>query len=213
MCGRYALEPRKLNHIIRELALPLPGFDAHFNISPGQNVPIIRDVGAGPEWITARWGLIPHWAKEAKATYSTFNARVETASQKPTFRDSWKHRRCIIPATGFYEWQTGESGKKQPWYLGSVDGQALAFAGLWDHWTDGDSTLDSCSILVGPPEPAVSGIHDRSPVLLGDAALSLWISPALKVADIPKVFALPHAELKAQRVERVSDDGLHLLMN
>lgn len=211
MCGRYALEPRRLNRILQALTLPLPGFEAHFNRIPGQMVPMIRDVGAGPEWAMMRWGLVPHWAKDPKTPYSTFNARVETAAQKPAFRDPWKHRRCIIPATGFYEWQTGETGKKQPWYVDSSDGEALAFAGLWDHWTDGEATLDSCTILVGPPDPAMVTIHDRSPVLLGDAALSLWLSPALKASDILKVLVMPHTGLQVQRVERVADDGLHPL--
>ncbi|MDA8151911.1 MAG: SOS response-associated peptidase [Acidithiobacillus sp.] len=210
MCGRYAIDPRKLERLVRLLSLPEPKFTAHFNISPSQTVPVIRDAGNDPEWAMMRWGLIPHWAKEAKTTFSTFNARMETAAQKPAFRDAWKHRRCIIPATGFYEWQALESGKKQPWYFDSADGQALALAGLWDHWQDGSTSVDSCTILVGPPDPAVTGIHDRSPVLLGDSALPLWTSPALLTPDIPKVFALPHAGLKAQRVDRVAGDRLPL---
>jgi putative SOS response-associated peptidase YedK len=211
MCGRYAIDPRGLERLVRLLSLPDPKFTAHFDIHPSQTVPVIRDAGNGPEWAMMRWGLVPHWAKEAKTAYSTFNARVETAAQKPAFREPWKHRRCIIPATGFYEWQALESGKKQPWYFDSADGQALALAGLWEHWTDGTATLNSCTILVGPPDPAVTGIHDRSPVMLGDAAMSLWISPALKVSDIQKVLALSHAGLKALQVERVADEGLHSL--
>ena len=211
MCGRYAIDPRKLERLVRLPSLPEPEFTAHFDIHPSQTVPVILDAGNGPEWSMMRWGLVPHWAKEAKTAYSTFNARVETAAQKPAFRDPWNHRRCIIPATGFYEWQALESGKKQPWYFDSGDGQALALAGRWDHWTDGTATLNSCTILVGPPDPAVTGIHDRSPVLLGDAAMSLWISPALKVSDIQKMLALSHAGLKALQVERVADEGLHSL--
>ncbi|MCK9187840.1 SOS response-associated peptidase [Acidithiobacillus sp.] len=211
MCGRYAVDPRKLERLVRLLSLPEPKFTAHFDIHPSQTVPVIRDAGNGPEWAMMRWGLVPHWAKEAKTAYSTFNARVETAAQKPAFREPWKHRRCIIPATGFYEWQALESGKKQPWYFDSGDGQALALAGLWDHWTDGIAALDSCTILVGSPDPAVTGIHDRSPVMLGDTALRLWISPALKPEDVSRVLALPHDTLKVQPVSRVAEDGLHPL--
>lgn len=82
---------------------------------------------------------------------------------------------------------------------------------LWDHWHDGSTIPDSCTILVGPPDPAVTGIHDRSPVLLGDAAMSLWISPALKPEDVSRVLALPNDTLTAQPVSRVADDGLYLL--
>jgi putative SOS response-associated peptidase YedK len=210
MCGRYALDPRKLDRLVRLLSLPQIELPIHYNITPGQDVPVIRNTTGKAEWAMMRWGLVPHWAKEAKTAYSTFNARVETAAQKPAFRESWKHRRCIIPATGFYEWLTLESGKKQPRYFDSGDGQALALAGLWDHWTDGSETLDSCTILVGPPGPAVTGIHDRSPVMLGDAAISLWISPLLKATDIHRVVEMPHTGLEAQRVSRVADDGLHL---
>ena len=117
----------QLDRLVRLLSLPLPDFPAHYNIRPSQTVPVIRDTGNGPEWASMRWGLIPHWAKEAKTGYSTFNARVETAAQKPAFPESWAHRRCITPATGFYEWQPLETGKKQPWYFESTDGQVLAF--------------------------------------------------------------------------------------
>ena len=84
MCGRYAVDPRKLDRLVRLLSLPLPDFPAHYDIRPSQTVPVIRDTGKGPEWASMRWGLIPHWAKEAKTGYSTFNARVETAAQKPS---------------------------------------------------------------------------------------------------------------------------------
>ncbi len=209
MCGRYALDPRKLDRLVRLLSLPRPGFQGHFNLSPTQNVPIIRDAGQGPEWAMVRWGLIPNWARERQTGYSTFNARVETAPRKPAFRDSWVHRRCIIPATGFYEWQALDDRRKQPWFFDGSDGCALAMAGLWDRWTDGSETIDSCTILVGPPEPAVAPIHDRSPVLLGDTALSLWISPSLQQADICRTLALPHVPVQARKVTRVADDGLY----
>ena len=117
MYGRYAVDPRKLDRLVRLLRLPLPDFQAHYDIRPSQTVPVIRDTGNGPEWASMRWGLIPHWAKEAKTGYSTFNARVETAAQKPDFREPLAHRRCIIPATGFYEWQPLETGKKRPGYF------------------------------------------------------------------------------------------------
>ena len=129
-------------------------------------------------------------------------------AHKPAFREPWAHRRCIIPATGFYEWQTLPNGKKQPWFFESADGEPLAFAGLWDRWTDASQVIESCSILVGPPDPTVAGIHDRSPVLLGNSAVPLWISPLLKTSDIHRVIALPHGGLRRQKVSRVRDDGI-----
>jgi putative SOS response-associated peptidase YedK len=209
MCGRYTVDPKKIARLVRLLSLPLPHFAAHYGIYPTQTVPVIRDRGAGPEWAMMRWGLIPHWAKEPQTGYSTFNARVETAAHKPAFREPWAHRRCIVPATGFYEWQATEHGKKQPWFFESADGEALALAGLWDHWTDDQQVIESCTILVGPPDPVAVPIHDRSPVILGDTAIPLWISPLLKKPDIQRVIALPHGGLRRQMIAFVADDGLH----
>ena len=216
MCGRYAVDPRKLERLVRLLSLPEPKFAARFDIHPSQTVPVIRDAGNGPEWVMMRWGLVPHWAKEAKNPYSTFNARVETAAQKPVFRDPWKHRRCIIRprasmSGGIQGRARNSPGTSTAPMVRLWPCRRQALAGLWDHWTDGNETLDSCTILVGSPDQAVAGIHDRSPVLLGDAALPLWISPALRATDIHRVIEMPHTGLKAQRVSRVADDGLHPL--
>jgi len=212
MCGRYALDPRKLDRLVRLLSLPQIELPIHYNITPGQDVPVIRNTTGKAEWAMMRWGLVPHWAKTRDTSYSTFNARVETAARKPAFRDPWNRQHCIVPATGFYEWQALDSRRKQPWFFSHPDDECLALAGLWDRWTDGMNVLDSFTILVGPPDPMVAPIHDRSPVVLGDEAARLWIDPLLKPENAARVLlAFQRPPLTAVRVERVANDGLHPL--
>jgi putative SOS response-associated peptidase YedK len=140
MCGRYRLSRRK--QIIEEqfdAADWKDDWNPRYNIAPTQPVPVIRQHSKEPvRQISAmRWGLIPHWAKDASGAASTINARSETAADKPAFRDPLKFRRCLIPADGFYEWKrTGTS--KQPYCFEVDDGELFAFAGLWDGWKNAD---------------------------------------------------------------------------
>ena len=107
-----------------EQAEPL-GLEPRFNIAPSQPVPIIRDTDAGREMVLAKWGLVPHWSKEPKTKYSTINARIETVAEKPVYRTPFKHRRCLIPADGFYEWEVND-GRKVPHHIRMKDAHAFA---------------------------------------------------------------------------------------
>ena len=111
MCGRYNLITDAVALVdffdIEQVLFDTSRFEPHYNIAPGQNVPVVRDGLNGRELVLARWGLVPHWSKESRPKYSTINARAETVAEKPTYRDSFKRRRCLIPATGFYEWNQG----------------------------------------------------------------------------------------------------------
>ena len=147
-----------------------------WNIAPTQDVLIARDDAQGVRELAAvRWGLIPPWAKDTKMSARMINARSETASEKPSFRDAWRRRRCIIPADGFYEWlRVGE--RKRPFCFRRADGDPMAMAGLWESWRSpqGD-TIESCSILTTAANTVVGTIHDRMPVILGAVDFDAWL--------------------------------------
>src|SRR5436305_6616348 len=164
MCGRYRLSRRK--QILEEHFDSISSaedWSPRYNIAPTQSVPVIRQNPKEPirELSLMRWGLIPSWAKDASGAASMINARSETASTKPAFRDVLKFRRCLIPADGFYEWQrTGKA--KQPYCFEVNGGELFAFAGIWDRWKEtSGSTVETCSILTTTANAATSAVHDR----------------------------------------------------
>jgi putative SOS response-associated peptidase YedK len=182
MCGRYRLSRRK--QTIEEYFASTSGdeeWNPRYNIAPTQPVPIIRQNPKEPvrELSLVRWGLIPSWAKDASVAAQMINARSETASTKPAFRDALKSRRCLIPADGFYEWQ--RMGKaKQPYCFEVNDGKLFAFAGIWDRWRDRTGyTIESCSILTTTPNAMTSVVHDRMPVILDPDSYDLWLDPGM----------------------------------
>ena len=195
MCGRY-----QLTTSMRRLGLSF-GFDEfseiritpRFNIAPSQRVPIVRnEVGAELEIIRraeggttreavmARWGLIPAWAKNAAIGYKTINARAEGLAGKPAFRDAFKRRRCIVPASGFYEWKRPAKGAKQPHLIRRTDGELIGFAGLWETWTDRETgqLVTSCTIVTCEPNELMSQLHNRMPVILAPADYDAWLDPS-----------------------------------
>jgi putative SOS response-associated peptidase YedK len=145
-----------------------------YNIAPSQNVAIVRDTGAGRELAMARWGLVPGWSKTAKTGYSTSNARIESLAEKPAYRTPFRHRRCLIPADGFFEWREVD-GNKTPLYIRLRDGGVFAFAGLWDRWEGDGAVLESCSIIVKPSSAAMRPIHARMPVIVDPAQYDNWM--------------------------------------
>jgi putative SOS response-associated peptidase YedK len=180
MCGRYRLSRRK--QIVEEYfdcGSDEPDWSPRFNIAPTQPVPVIRQNPKEPirKLSLMRWGLIPSWAKDSSVAASMINARAETAATKPAFRDPLKHRRCLIPADGFYEWmRTGKA--KQPYCFEVNDGELFAFAGLWDRWKDPSGTwIKTCSILTTTPNAVTSAVHDRMPVILDPHSYDLWLDP------------------------------------
>ncbi len=125
-----------------------------------------------------RWQLIPPWWKKPlKDLPATFNARAETVAEKPMFRDAFRRTRCVIPASGYYEWETRPEGK-QPYYITSTDGPILTIAGLWSEWRDriNDETLTTCTMLITEANSFISAIHDRMPVLLDEQGSAAWLS-------------------------------------
>lgn len=182
MCGRYTLRatPKELAEIFSLFREP-EWDQPRYNIAPTQTVLTIQfDEDAAPrEPVLRRWGLVPSWAKDAKIGNSLINARGETVAVKPSFRAAYKRRRCLIPASGFYEWQKLEAKRKQPYYIALEDGRPMAFAGLYEHWQAPDGTaLDTCCIITTDANQPMSEIHDRMPVILDSDDYDRWLDPS-----------------------------------
>jgi putative SOS response-associated peptidase YedK len=183
MCGRYRLSRRK--QIIEEHFDSVSGEEdrrPRYNVAPTQPIPVIRQHPKEPirQLSLMRWGLIPSWAKDSSVAASMINARAETVSTKPAFRDAMKSRRCLIPADGFYEWvRTGKT--KQPYCFEVNEGELFAFAGIWERWKDPSGQwVKSCSILTTTPNAVTSAIHDRMPVILDPHSYDLWLDPGMR---------------------------------
>jgi len=213
MCGRYRLSRRK--QLIEEHCDIAPWDDdwsPRYNIAPTQPVPVIRQHPKEPvrQISTMRWGLVPHWAKDASGAARTINARSETAVTKPAFRDALRLRRCLIPGDGFYEWQkTG----KQPFCFEVANGELFAFAGIWDHWRDPNrNSVGTCSILTTSPNAVTSPIHDRMPVILDPDSYDIWLDPGIRdvttVSELLKPYAAPlmRSYPVSTRINHVAND-------
>jgi putative SOS response-associated peptidase YedK len=181
MCGRFvlAVDPNQLAlefNLIGDTNVP-----PNYNVAPTQPVAIISN--ESPSHLTfARWGLMPSWAKDLSMSAKMINARSETVDEKPAFRAAFKRRRCLIPASGFYEWQTRDDGKKYPMYIHPSDAEMFGFAGLWEVWhsPEGDE-LRTCTILTTAANDFMKTIHERMPVILPREQYADWLAPG----DVP----------------------------
>ena len=190
MCGRFTqrLSWRELHERLGLIGTP-QNLRPRYNVAPGQSIATVRLADGGRRLSMLRWGLIPAWAKEPNIGYKLINARSETAHQKPSFRASFKARRCLIPADGFYEWKR-EGKAKQPYLIGMKDGGGFVFAGLWESWRvpDGlaltgslselapDDVLETCTILTTQANATLAPIHPRMPVILPAEAYDPWLA-------------------------------------
>jgi len=183
MCGRstYKLTWEEIVALYGLTLDPPPhNFQPRYNVCPTDVIDTIVAQGGKRELIRMRWGLVPRWwSKPLKELrLATFNARAETVTEKSFFRQAFRRNRCLIPVSGYYEWQDTPGGK-QPWYFTARDGSpALTIAGLWDVWRDRatDETLQSCTMIITKPNAFVGEVHDRMPVLLTDRDFEPWLS-------------------------------------
>jgi len=150
-----------------------------------------------------RWGLVPFFAKDAKIAYSTINARAESITTSPVFREPMKRRRCLVPATGFYEWQALDKKSKQPWAIELADGNIFAFAGLWDRWKDKATgqPLETYTVITTDPNELLQPIHNRMPVILSPRDYTRWLDPG-EPSQLPVdlLRPLPTEQMKAWKV-------------
>ena len=186
MCGRFSLTtaPEAMRNLFDYENLP--NLEPRYNIAPTQMVACIRAGDGGKRQLDfLRWGLIPCWSKDAAAGARMINARAETVSEKPSFRESFAQRRCLIAADGFYEWRM-EDGRKQPFRIGMKGGLPFAFAGLWESWTalaDGagiaaGETVETVTIVTTAANDKLRPIHARMPVILPQEAYGKWLDAA-----------------------------------
>ncbi len=195
MCGRYTqlFSWKEIWAFSQPFRGPSVEPRKRYNVPPQSEVPVIRADEEGPLVEYMQWWLIPHWSKSREPKYSTFNAKSEEAPEKPAFRTPFKRRRCVIPASGFYEWKKTGSGGKQPYYITRKDGDVIFFAGLWDEWQE---ELHSCTILTTEPNAELSKLHHRMPCILERDALSGWIDPSLAVkSEIQGFLTVPEDDL------------------
>ena len=193
MCGRFALIVDA--SVLADVFDVDPPIDLkpRFNIAPTQKTAVVRQDSQGArECRMLRWGLIPSWAKDEKIGARMINARSETAAEKPSFRSAIKSRRCLVPASGFYEWVKGPDGK-QPHFIHFADARPFAFAGLWERWSKGtDGPLDTFTILTTTPNDLLANLHDRMPVILPPESYATWLKPEPLAHDRLQQLMAPH---------------------
>jgi len=178
MCGRFTyLYTWKQLHRLLDLGLWPAGVElsARFNVAPTQGAPVVR-VGAGGvrEGAVLRWGLVPFWAKDESIGNRLINARGETLAEKPAFRNALAKRRCVVPVSGFYEWQSGRGGKR-PHYFCRADEQPMLFAGLWERWDKGEQPLETFTIVTVEANELLAVMHDRMPAILEPESVGAWL--------------------------------------
>lgn len=213
MCGRFT-QTATPEVIAEQFAVAdTPLFKPRYNIAPSQAVAAIRinPNTTARTLVMLRWGLIPSWAKDPKIGYQCINAKAETVAEKPSFRSAFKKRRCLIVATGFYEWRA-DGRTKQPMWIGLKNKRPFAFAGLWEHWTPAEGTLlETCTIITTEPNDFMRPIHNRMPVILPPVSYGQWLDPNFQ--QIERLNALlrpyPSEELTSFPVSTLVNNPRH----
>ncbi len=221
MCGRYSLSSPDADLLsrrfeLRESASLADEEEPRFNIAPTDPVLAVRRIEAGNELGRLRWGLVPgRWAE--KGGRPLINARAETLESQPAFAESFRERRCLIPADGFYEWLTDQRGKRPLWFS-RADGQVFAFAGIWAELPQrsGDGVIHSCAIVTTRPNELVRPVHDRMPVVLDPEVEDAWLAPEAETEELRDLLVPAPEDLLVGRevgdfVNDVRDDGPHLI--
>lgn len=181
MCGRFVLIT-DLSVIARDFDVPnvSVSFLPNRNVTPGQHIPAVIRRDNVNLLTTCLWGLIPSWAKDASIGIKLINARAETITQKPSFKNAFVKRRCLIPADGFYEWKK-EGNKKIPYYFCLKSGKPFGLAGLYETWIAPDrKKIDTCTIITTRANVAVQPIHDRMPVIVPEDQQNIWLDSGIK---------------------------------
>lgn len=189
MCGRFALFAAGDELAKRFQLSEAPLFEPRYNIAPTQPVAAVRTTAAGRELKLLRWGLIPSWATDPTIGNRLINARCETVAEKPSFRSAFKQRRCLIPASAFYEWQKTGAGRKQPYCIQPRGGGLFALAGLWERWHNPHGEeVESCTILTTEANELMQPLHDRMPVILDAPSDGAWLDPRSSAESLRSLF-------------------------
>ena len=215
MCGRFAFySPAEATAKLFGAEADVE-FSPRYNVAPTQDIAAVREAEGGRirKLVALRWGLVPFWAKDPSIGNRMINARAETVHEKPSFRRAYKKRRCLILADGFYEWRKEEGGKT-PYYISLASGDPLAFAGLWENWTDkatGES-LQTATIVTTEANEFMEPLHQRMPVALTPDTATLWLeSPDDLLMDYDEMVPELHAWPVSRTVNSPANDGPELL--
>jgi putative SOS response-associated peptidase YedK len=217
VCGRYTLAT-PADDLVEAFDLPGLTFEymARYNIAPGQRAPVVAEDGRGRRMGLLQWGLVPAWKEEPRA--GLINARAESVATKPSFREAFARRRCLVPADGFYEWRREtDTGRKTPFWIHPLGDPLLTFAGIWESWTrTGVEPLHTFAILTTSANEDVRHVHDRMPVIVRDEDRARWMDRATAVSSLNPILApAPGRTLECHpvdsRVNRVSEDDAGLV--
>jgi putative SOS response-associated peptidase YedK len=180
MCGRFTITHP--NEALAALFDAVPGNDLpespRYNICPTHPVAVVTSEAGVRRLRAMRWGFLPAWYRTPSDGPLIINARSDTIATKPAFREAVRQRRCIVPASGFYEWSEGEGGARLPWYFTRTDGAPMALAGIWQHWQRDGQAFDCCAIVSTGAGPGMAGLHHREPVMLEPPDWPLWLGEA-----------------------------------
>ncbi len=208
MCGRFT-QTAKPKQVENEFHVKISQdnlLHSRYNIAPAQIIPAVLEQEGNRIISNLKWGLIPHWSKDDSYAPKLINARAETLAEKPSFRDAFKHHRCIIPASGFYEWDKKSSGAKQPFYFYLKDKEVFGFAGLWEEWLDKQTgeLIETCTIITTEANKVLEPVHDRMPVILKAENYEQWLdAKETKTDKLQKLLApYPSAEMTYHAVSR-----------
>ena len=197
MCGRFTLDTTA-NEIARQFEVEVSeSISSRYNIAPSQQILAIAQKEAARSLVSMKWGLVPSWVKDLDSWKSNLiNARVETVTEKPSFRSAFKHRPCLIPASGFYEWTLD----KQPHYFQVKERKLFALAGLWESWSNGEDQVVTCTIITTKANTEVSKVHHRMPVIIQPSDYDLWLGELDKRKQL--LDTLPEVDLELYPVSK-----------
>lgn len=191
MCGRFTLTAtftEIINRFEIEAAIQEEIYNPNFNAAPSQQVLSVINDGTKNRLGYLRWGLVPSWAKDEKIGYKMINARAETLTEKPSFRNAFKKKRCIVIADSFYEWKRHDDKSKTPMRIKLKSDNLFAMAGLWEHWkSPSGESVYSCTVITTKPNELVKDIHDRMPVILEPENEKLWLGSDTAADDLIKL--------------------------
>lgn len=212
MCGRFA-QKSPARKISKQFKVgEVPPLVERYNVAPAQPVLAVRGAPEGREAAFLKWGLVPRWAKDPAVGNRLINARSETVTEKPSFREAFKRRRCLVPMEGFYEWSR-RGDRKRPFYFHMRDGEPFAVAGLWETWEGDGRVLETCTLLTTEANGLLAPYHDRMPVILRPEDYELWLDSEVRGTEtlLPLLRPYPHEGMTAHAVSPVvnspSNDG------